>query len=132
MNIESDRGFPLHSGPSTESPPGTDSPYSIQVMADYLTGCQFHYEIEEDPTTFGEFRLREKLSFSNREFWVWSCKDGFGRIWDVVVGRGESPFHLDSEPQIWMFGALYKERYTPWELIVSEFPEHIHETGITN
>ncbi|MCY6382104.1 hypothetical protein [Hoeflea prorocentri] len=101
-------------------------------MSDYMTNCHYKYSVDEEPTSYGEFRLREKLFFLNREFWVWSCKDGFGRTWDVVVGRDEPSFHPDSQPPIWMFGALHEKRYDPREIIVNEFPELIHETGKIN
>jgi hypothetical protein len=132
MALEREAGFPVYDGPTTESPPGTDCPYSIPVMSRYLTDCHYHYSVEEEPTTFGEFELREKLVFSNREFWIWSCKDGFGRNWDIVVGRGETPMHGESGSKVWMTGDIYVGRHTPMQLIVDEYPEHIHETGKPN
>jgi len=132
MTLGIEASFPIYSGPTTESPPGTDCPYSVQVMSRYLTGCHYHYMLEEEPATFGELEFREKLVFSNREFWVWSCKDGFGRNWDIVVGRGETQMYGECGSDVWMTSAAYIERHPPRELIVSEYPENVHETGKAN
>ena len=122
-------GFPPYDGPATVSPPGSDCPDSTEVMSVYLADCHNKYCLDEIPTHFGNFVLREKLVFPSREFWVWSCEDGFGRTWDVLVVRGKAKVYGKLGSDLWMTGDLYTERHAPLELILAEYPEHTNEAG---
>ncbi len=130
--LNSEGGYPLFTGPEDGPPDGTDSPFSVATMRKYLESCHYHYSLDERPTKFTQFELREKFFFRIREFWVWSCTDGFDRIWDVTIGRGETPVQGQSEKQRWMHAVLYTKRYTPRAFILSGYPEHADEVGKAN
>jgi hypothetical protein len=126
-------GFPAWTGDSlAQSASESGCPISPGEMAEYMSGCQHQYCLDEEPTTFANFQLRAKFDFVSREFWVWSCEDGFGRSWDIIAGRGQSPFHNKTGIELWMHGERNARNIDPREMIAREYPEHDNSTGKAN
>ena len=101
-------------------------------MAEYLRDCHYRYSTDEEPTTFDGFALRETFQFSDRRFWVWSCTDGFGRTWDVIVGQGRTSVHGATGNALWMHGERNDGRPEPRDLIARDYPEHNDYSGRVN
>ena len=101
-------------------------------MVQYLESCQFHYSLDEATTKFKTFVLRGVFAFPQRKFWVYSCLDGFDRVWDIIVGKGKTPMFNDLGENIWMHGERNSFAYDPRDLIGRDFPEYNSSTGKAN
>lgn len=107
-------------------------PISEARMAEYMFGCHFHCCLEEEPTKFSLFQLLETFHFSNRSFWIWSCKDDLQREWNIIVGQGESPFVNESRKRVWLHGERHAERKPSTEILLREYPEYKAASGKVN
>lgn len=126
-------GFPAWEGDYDKSFAAENiCPVSVSEMAEYMTNCHHQYCLQEAPTTFGNFVMREKFDFGTREFWVWASKDGYGRTWDILVGRGETPIHQKTGNHLWMHGELNSVALEPRDLIAREYPEYDSILGKAN
>ena len=101
-------------------------------MAEYLTSSQYHYAVEEPLVSFESFEFREKLVFQIREFWVWSCRFSTDRVYDIIIGSGQTPFENETGRETWMHAVEYAKRYSARQIIIDEYPEHAHELGKAN
>jgi len=110
----------------------TDCPVSEKQISDYLYGNHFHLCTDEPETTFSNFVSRETFDFNTRKFWIWSCLDEQERNWDVIVGRGNSPFVGETIDRIWMHAERNIQQYEPLELVLREYPEHKNSLGKAN
>jgi hypothetical protein len=93
-------------------------------MAKYLHTDHDRYVLDEEPTNFSDFALLETVALADRTFWVWACTDGFGWIWDILVGCGRTPAFGKTGNEVWMHGERNYPRLSPRALIARECPEH--------
>ena len=128
-----EKGYPLWDGDYEQSMASESvCPVSLLEMTEYMNSCHFHYSLSETPTKFTNFKLREQFDFGSREFWVWSCEDSFDRIWDIIVGRGETPIYGKTGNHLWMHGEYNTERHETSGLVAREYPEHNNSLGKAN
>ena len=126
-------GFPAWFGNPGELPENdVGCPVSESAMSQYMENNHLRYCLEEKPTTFSGFVLRESFIFPNRKFWIWSCEDRQRRTWDIIVGQGMSPFFEKTHERVWMHGERNSVRRSPRDLLLREYPEHINASGKAN
>ena len=101
-------------------------------MSQYMEDCHLRYCVDEEATTFSAFLLRESFFFPNRQFWIWSCENRRRRTWDIIVGQGMSPFFGETRECVWMHGERNSVCYSPRDLLLREYPEHINVSGKAN
>jgi hypothetical protein len=111
---------------------GNTCPISKEKMAEYMAQCHYRYCLNEKPETFTSFRLLEGFPFPDRYFWIWSCADGQGREWNILVGHGRSPFVDESRKCTWMHGERHSESQSPRDILLREYPEHENMAGKAN
>ena len=108
-------------------------PASVDLMREYLKNCHYHYVLDEETLELGEFVQASRWTFPDRQFWLWSCLDGVGREWCVLVGSGRSPFAEETENRkCWFFGKTNTDRMTPDEFLADEFPGYADMSGKAN
>ncbi len=132
MPLKCTLGFPLFIEDNAYVSDGGDDPFSTETMAGYMESNHYHWMTEETPTKFSDFRLKGKLVFRMRDFWVWTCRDGFDRTWDITVGQGEAPVVGHEGQSKWMHASCYADVYSPRTIIIDEYPEHGDEQGSPN
>ena len=125
--------WPLYSGPRSDEAIGhSDHPYGYKVMSDYLKDCHQKYGKDDIRTRFGDFKFLDKLVFSNRVFWIWTCTDEFDNLWHLIQGEGESTHPDRTSFETFKWGAMFAEPYEPLAIIQNEFPEYAGQTGKLN
>src|SRR5690349_23282757 len=108
-------GFPAHweDNPDASTFSENGCPASVALMTDYLKNCHYHYVRDEESLELGEFRQVARWIFPDRRFWLWSCPDGVGREWLLLVGSGRSPFAGETKDRkCWFFGQTNAYRMT--------------------
>ena len=125
-------GFPAWSGNLADAVDERNCPVSEEQISEYLRGNHFHLCTDEPETTFSNFACRDTLDFDTRQFWIWSCLDEQKRNWDVIVGKGHSPFAGETIDRIWMHAERNIQQYEPLELVLREYPEHKNSLGKAN
>jgi hypothetical protein len=103
---------------------GEVCPIPVDKMASYMAACHYNYGLDEAPAAFSSFELLDTFHFTNRSFWIWSCKDTFDREWNIIVGQGASPFFKEIRDRVWMEGERYVSRKLPMEILLWNYPEY--------
>jgi hypothetical protein len=126
--------FPTAWGEELDALPmhGNMCPISEEKMAEYMAQSQNHHCLDEEPVTFTSFRLLSGFSFPDRYFWIWSCTDGLGREWNVLVGHGRSPFVGESCKRTWMHGERHSVPQSRRDILIAEYPEYENMAGKAN
>jgi hypothetical protein len=110
-------------------PPGTlktgpSGPYSGSEVAEYLLRQHYHWVTKEAPLELDEPAYLTELDTRDRHFWLWQTRDQSGRIWNVVVGSGRSPFvNDDRHCHRWIY-AKEADDVEPSEFLSREMREH--------
>jgi hypothetical protein len=101
-------------------------PYSLTEISDYLFNCQYHYALDEDPTTFGVSSPCAQRKYSDRRYWLFEARDhSTQRQWFVVVGTGKSPFDPSQRMKRWMFADTNDEGLSPDEFLDEAYREQL-------